>query len=278
MQNAELLGVHYKHDAGGDCQNDVTFAKQTSASMPVAKILIVEDEPAIREMVSYALRQSDFELLEAEDAQQAYGLIADHKPDLVLLDWMLPGQSGLEVARRLRKDAPTSELPIIMLTARGEESDRVRGLECGADDYISKPFSLRELIARIHALLRRSAPHIASPTLQHGAVRLDSLRHEVWVGKKQAEMGPTEFRLLRFLMAHPNRVYSRSQLLDQVWGQNSYIEERTIDVHILRLRKALGKKASGHIRTIHSAGYQFHTDLPAKPKKKSGKVKQRKAA
>ena len=182
------------------------------------------------------------------------------------------------MARRLRKDAPTAELPIIMLTARGEESDRVRGLECGADDYVSKPFSLRELTARINALLRRSVPHVASPALQHGIVRLDSVRHEVWVGKKQVGMGPTEFRLLRFLMAHPNRVYSRSQLLDQVWGQNSYIEERTIDVHILRLRKALGKKASGHIRTIHSAGYQFYTELPARSKKKSGKVKRSKAA
>lgn len=251
---------------------------QTNTNMSVAKILIVEDEPAIREMVSYALRQSNFELLEAEDAQQAYGLIADHKPDLVLLDWMLPGQSGLEMARRLRKDAPTAELPIIMLTARGEESDRVRGLECGADDYVAKPFSLRELTARINALLRRSAPHVTNPTLRHGAVRLDSVRHEVWVGKERAEMGPTEFRLLRFLMAHPNRVYSRSQLLDQVWGQNSYIEERTIDVHILRLRKALGKKASGHIRTIHSAGYQFHTELPEKKKKKSERVKRPKAA
>ena len=246
--------------------------------MPTAKILIVEDEPAIREMVSYALSRSDFELLEAGDAQQAYRVIADHKPDLVLLDWMLPGESGLEVARRLRKDAPTTELPIIMLTARGEEPDRVRGLECGADDYISKPFSPRELIARIHALLRRSAPHISNPVLEHGSIRLDSVRHEVWVGKKQAEMGPTEFRLLRFLMAHPNRVYSRSQLLDQVWGQSSYIEERTIDVHILRLRKALGKKAAGHIRTIHSTGYQFHTDLPLKAKKRPGKPGQRKAS
>ncbi len=239
---------------------------------PVAKILIVEDEPAIREMVSYALRQSDFDLLEAENALQAYALIAAHNPDLILLDWMLPGQSGLEVARRLRKDEPTAEIPIIMLTARGEEADRVRGLECGADDYVSKPFSPRELTARIHALLRRSAPHVASPALQHGAIRLDSIRHEVWVGKKRAEMGPTEFRLLRFLMAHPNRVYSRVQLLDQVWGQNSYIEERTIDVHILRLRKALGKKAAGHIRTVHSTGYQFHTELPPKSKKKANKA------
>lgn len=241
--------------------------------MSAAKILIVEDEPAIREMVSYALRKSDFELLEAEDAQQAYTLIADCKPDLVLLDWMLPGQSGLEMARRLRRDGPTEDLPIIMLTARGEEADRVRGLECGADDYVPKPFSPRELAARIHALLRRAAPHISSPSLQYGTVRLDTLRHEVWVGKKQANMGPTEFRLLRFLMAHPNRVYSRGQLLDQVWGQSSYIEERTIDVHILRLRKALGKKASGHLRTVHSAGYQFDTEPSAKAKKKSGKAK-----
>ena len=246
--------------------------------MPAAKILIVEDEPAIREMVAYALRKSNFELLEAEDARQAYSLIADHKPDLVLLDWMLPGQSGLEMAGRLRKAAPTAELPIIMLTARGEESDRVRGLERGADDYVSKPFSPRELIARINALLRRSAAYISNPILQHGTIRLDSIRHEVWTGKKRADLGPTEFRLLRFLMAHPNRAFSRGQLLDQVWGQNSYIEERTVDVHILRLRQALGKKSSGHIRTIHSTGYQFNSELPAKSKKKLKKVKRPKAA
>ena len=236
--------------------------------MLAAKILIVEDEPAIREMVSYALRQSNFELLEAEDAPQAYAMIADHNPDLVLLDWMLPGQSGLEVARRLRRDAPTAEIPIIMLTARGEEADRVRGLEGGADDYVTKPFSPRELIARIQALLRRAAPHVSHPLLHHGKLRLDPARHEVRLGKKRLEMGPTEFRLLRFLMAHPNRVYSRSQLLDQVWGQNSYIAERTIDVHILRLRKALGEKAAGHIRTVHSAGYQFVDTPPATIRKK----------
>lgn len=241
-------------------------------SMPATKILIIEDEPAIREMVSYALRQADFDLLEAGDAQQAYRLIADRKPDLLLLDWMLPGQSGLEIARRLRREQATAELPIIMLTARGEENDRVRGLDCGADDYIAKPFSPRELIARIQALLRRSAPHVSSSELRHGAVRLDALRHEVWVGKKQIEIGPTEFRLLRFLMAHPNRVYSRTQLLDQVWTQNSYIEERTIDVHVLRLRKALGSEGADHIRTIRGTGYQFHTQPPSNRKKgKKGK-------
>ena len=246
-------------------------------AMPAAKILIIEDEPAIREMVGYALRQADFDLLEAEDAQQAYRLIADRKPDLLLLDWMLPGQSGLEIARRLRREQATSELPIIMLTARGEENDRVRGLECGADDYIAKPFSPRELIARIHALLRRSSPHVANSELGHGSVRLDAMRHEVWVGKKQIDIGPTEFRLLRFLMAHPGRVYSRAQLLDQVWTQNSYIEERTIDVHVLRLRKALGSEAAGHIRTIRGTGYQFRAEPPAN-RKKSKKGKKGKSA
>ncbi len=246
-------------------------------AMPAAKILMIEDEPAIREMVGCALRQADFDLLEAEDAQQAYRLIADRNPDLLLLDWMLPGQSGLEIARRLRREQATSELPIIMLTARGEENDRVRGLECGADDYIAKPFSPRELIARIHALLRRSSPHVANSELCHGAVRLDALRHEVWVGKKQIDIGPTEFRLLRFLMAHPNRVYSRTQLLDQVWTQNSYIEERTIDVHVLRLRKALGSKAADHVRTIRGAGYQFRAE-PAANRKKAKKDKKGKSA
>ena len=239
--------------------------------MPGAKILMIEDEPAIREMVSYVLRQADFEILEAEDAPQAYGLIADHKPDLLLVDWMLPGQSGLEITRRLRREEPTAEVPIIMLTARGEEFDQVRGLDCGADDYVTKPFSPRELVARIQALLRRAAPHADDAAIEHGALRLDPLRHEVRIKGRLADMGPTEFRLLRFLMAHPNRVYSRAQLLDQVWGQSSYIEERTVDVHILRLRKALGKKASGHLRTVRGVGYQFHTD----PGEKSGSGKKR---
>ena len=188
---------------------------------------------------------------------------------------MLPGQSGLEITRRLRREEPTAEVPIIMLTARGEEHDQVRGLDCGADDYVTKPFSPRELVARIQALLRRAAPHADDAAIEHGLLRLEPLRHEVRIKGKPADMGPTEFRLLRFLMAHPNRVYSRAQLLDQVWGQSSYIEERTIDVHILRLRKALGKKASGHLRTVRGVGYQFHTD----PGGKSGAgKKQRKRA
>ena len=228
--------------------------------MTMAKILMVEDEPSIREMVGYALRQNRFEVLEAEDAQQAYGLIADQKPDLLLLDWMLPGQSGLKIARRLRSEAPTRELPIIMLTARGEETDRVRGLECGADDYITKPFSPRELIARIQALLRRSAPHIAEAELESGSIRLVPTRHEVWAGDQAVALGPIEFRLLRFLMSHPNRVYSRTQLIDQVWGQSRYIEDRTVDVHILRIRKALGKQAAVHVHTVRGTGYQFQSD------------------
>jgi len=239
--------------------------------MSAAKILIVEDEPAIREMVGYTLERSDFDFLEAEDAQQAYQVIADKKPDLLLLDWMLPGQSGLDIARRLRRESPTAELPIIMLTARGEEADRICGFECGADDYIAKPFSPRELVARINALLRRTSPHVSNTLLEHSIIKLDAACHEVWVGKKRVELGPTEFRLLRFLMAYPNRVYNRNQLLDQVWSQNSYIEERTIDVHILRLRKALGKKGAPYVHTVRGVGYQFNTSPSEKSKKKSKK-------
>ena len=248
----------------------VTFGTHNDG-MSVAKILIVEDEPDIREMVGYALKRSRFDFLQAEDAQQAYNIIADQKPDLLLLDWMLPGQSGLEVARRLRREPPTAELPVIMLTARGEEADRIRGLECGADDYVSKPFSTRELVARIRALLRRASPHISNTELEHGIIRLDATRHEVWVGKKQIRVGPTEFRLLRFLMAHPKRVYDRAQLLDQVWGQSSYISVRTIDVHILRLRRALGEKGAPYVRTVHGTGYQFTTDPASKTQKEPGK-------
>ena len=234
------------------------------------KILMVEDEPAIREMLSYVLRRANFEPLEAADARQAYAQIADQKPDLVLVDWMLPGQSGLDIVRRLREDEPTAGIPIIMLTARGEEYDRVRGLDHGADDYVTKPFSPRELVARIQALLRRSAPDAVDSVVTVGELTLDPACHEVRIGGKCIEMGPTEFRMLRFFMTHQNRVYSRSQLLDRVWNQSRYIEERTVDVHILRLRKALGKELAKHIRTVREAGYQFHSN-PPQEKKKSGK-------
>ena len=235
-------------------------------AMAGATILMVEDEPAIREMVSYVLDRSGFHVLEAENAQQAYTLVADKNPDLLLVDWMLPGQSGLDVVRRLRKDAPTAETPIIMLTARGEEFDRVRGLEYGADDYVVKPFSPRELVARIQALLRRSAPHAVEAPVTQGLLTLDPVRHEVRVKDKPIEVGPTEFKMLRFFMTHPNRVYTRVQLLDLIWGQSSDIGERTIDVHILRLRKALGSRLARHIRTVHGMGYQFQTDLPKEKK------------
>ena len=232
-------------------------------------ILMVEDEPAIREMVGYVLGRSGFRVLEAEDARQAYTMVADRKPDLLLVDWMLPGQSGLDVVRRLRKDAPTAEMPIIMLTARGEEFDRVRGLEFGADDYVVKPFSPRELVARIQALLRRSAPHTVDAVVTVGDLTLDPIRHEVRTRDGAIEMGPTEFRMLRFFMTHPNRVYSRGQLLDLLWGQSSLIGERTIDVHILRLRKALGGRLAKHVRTVRGTGYQFKTELPKEKKGKS---------
>jgi two-component system, OmpR family, phosphate regulon response regulator PhoB len=223
-----------------------------------ARILVVEDEQAVREMVCFALRQAGFEPLEAEDAVAARRLVADLSPDLVLMDWMLPGTSGIEMTRELKQGELTRELPVIMLTARGEEDDKVRGLECGADDYVTKPFSPRELIARIRALLRRLAPHATEEVVEAGALRLDPASHRVLVADQAVELGPTEFRLLHFFMTHPDKVYSRTRLLDNVWGTNVYIEERTVDVHIRRLRKALEPfGAEGLVQTVRGAGYRF---------------------
>lgn len=222
------------------------------------RILIVEDEAAIREMVRVALERAGFEVLEAGDVSAGRVQIADQRPDLVLLDWMLPGLSGIEFARTLRREEATRELPIILLTARGEEDDRVRGLDVGADDYVTKPFSPRELIARIKAVLRRGAPEIGEGRLEHGDLVLDAVAHRVSIEGRPVELGPTEFRLLQVFMRHPERVYSRSQLIDRVWGGNVYIEERTVDVHIRRLRKALSP--GGHdrfIQTVRGAGYRF---------------------
>jgi two-component system, OmpR family, phosphate regulon response regulator PhoB len=204
------------------------------------------------------LRQAGFEPLEAEDAVAARRLVADLSPDLVLMDWMLPGTSGIEMTRELKQGELTRELPVIMLTARGEEDDKVRGLECGADDYVTKPFSPRELIARIRALLRRLAPHATEEVVEAGALRLDPASHRVLVADQAVELGPTEFRLLHFFMTHPDKVYSRTRLLDNVWGTNVYIEERTVDVHIRRLRKALEPfGAEGLVQTVRGAGYRF---------------------
>lgn len=222
------------------------------------KILLVEDEAAIREMTSMALDRAGFEVLEAEDAQQAERVLSDGLPDLILLDWMLPGTSGIELARRFRRDEYTREVPIIMLTARSEEDDRVRGLDSGADDYVTKPFSPRELIARIKAVIRRTSPDQDEGVLEAKGLVLDTHSHRVSAHGNMLEIGPTEFRLLQFFMAHPERVYSRTQLLDMVWSRGSFVEERTVDVHIRRLRKVLENDGfDGFIQTVRGAGYRF---------------------
>lgn len=226
--------------------------------MTASKILLVEDEPAIREMVVMALERAGLEILEAGDAREAENVLAEGLPDLILLDWMLPGTSGIELARRLRREEYTREVPIIMLTARSEEDDRVRGLEVGADDYVSKPFSTRELVARIKAVLRRSGGADEEGVISVEDLQLDTASHRVSANGEAVEMGPTEFRLLQFFMSHPERVYSRAQLLDRVWGRNAFVEERTVDVHIRRLRKALSDH--GHdrlIQTVRGTGYRF---------------------
>ncbi len=225
-------------------------------------ILIVDDEPAIRDMLAYALRKGDYAPLLAADAREAQERIAERVPDLILLDWMLPGTSGLELARRWRRDALTRDIPIIMLTARGEENDRVGGLEAGADDYVVKPFSARELLARIRAVLRRSRDDDDDGSVQVGALRIDGAAHRVFAdldgNSHPIQMGPTEYRLLHFFMTHAERVYSRTQLLDHVWGGSVYVEERTVDVHIRRLRKTLEPhQLDAMVQTVRGAGYRF---------------------
>ena len=223
-----------------------------------ATILVVEDEPAIQELISLNLEQAGYSPLRAADAEQAFDLVRLELPDLILLDWMLPGMSGIEFARRLRADRRTQSVPIIMLTARAEERDKLTGLDTGADDYIIKPFSPRELNARIKALLRRRAPQATDDTVEAGGLKLDPGSHRVSGNGRALSLGPTEFRLLHFLMTHPERVYSRAQLLDQVWGDHVFVEERTVDVHIRRLRKALEETRQDHlIGTVRGAGYRF---------------------
>ncbi len=223
-----------------------------------AKILIVDDESAIRQMVCLALSQANYDCLEAADTTEAQTKILADKPDLILLDWMLPGLSGVEYSRRLRREKLTRDIPVIMLTARTEETDKVTGLDSGADDYITKPFSTREMLSRIKALLRRTAPHAAESPVEIGGLMLDPVTHRVSARGQHLELGPTEFRLLQFFMTHPERVHSRERLLDSVWGNNVYVEERTVDVHIRRLRKVL--TPTGHdqlIQTVRGAGYRF---------------------
>ncbi|CAK0758390.1 DNA-binding transcriptional dual regulator PhoB [Azospirillaceae bacterium] len=219
-------------------------------------ILIVEDEAALIVMLRYTLEKESFRVISAGDGEEALLLAEEQRPDMILLDWMLPLLSGLEVCRQLRRNAKTRHIPIIMLTARGEESDRVRGLNVGADDYITKPFSLAELTARIRAVLRRAAPSLDEETIQIGDLALDMARRRVTRAGREVHLGPTEFRLLRHFMTHPARVFSREQLLDLVWGHDVYVELRTVDVHIRRLRKAINEGDEiDPIRTVRSAGY-----------------------
>ncbi len=231
--------------------------------MSETHILLVEDEAAIREMLKLSLNKAGFIIEEAESVRQAQTLIFNRLPELILLDWMLPQTSGIEFARQLRKEPQTQQIPIIMLTARGEEGDKIRGLEVGADDYITKPFSPRELLARIKAVLRRTSTTTENEQIIVNDLILDPAEHRVTVLEEEVQIGPTEFRLLHFFMTHPERVYSRNQVLDQVWGGNVYIEERTVDVHIRRLRKALALHGYDHlIQTVRGVGYRFSTKMP----------------
>ena len=221
-----------------------------------ARILIVDDEPAIRDMIQMALEYAGYTCLQAASAAEAHARILDERPDLILLDWMMPETSGYELLRRLRRDELTEQVPVIMLTAKSDENSTVSGLHAGADDYVIKPFASRELIARIDALLRRSDDKSKKSVLDIAGLKLDVVAHAVYGGDEHLNLGPTEFRLLHFLMRNPDRAYSRGQLLDHVWGANVYIDERTVDVHIRRLRKALTQHGGNDpVRTVRGAGY-----------------------
>lgn len=227
--------------------------------MSDSTILVVEDESAIRDMIGMSLERAGFRWLGAASVEEARTCLADNTPQLILLDWMLPGTSGLDFARQLRRDDSTRDLPIIMLTARDAEEDMIRGLEGGVDDYLTKPFSTRELVARIKTVLRRAGSGDEAP-LTIGPLTLEPSSHRVRAGEQKIDLGPTEYRLLQFFMQHPERVFARDQLLDRVWGRNVYIDDRTVDVHIRRLRKALEPHlAAGLIQTVRGAGYRFST-------------------
>jgi len=223
-----------------------------------ANILLVEDEPAIQELLAFNVTQCGYRAIQALDAASAMAQISRELPDLILLDWMLPGSSGIEMARSLRADKRTRNIPIIMLTARNDERDKILGLESGADDYITKPFSPRELMARIRAVLRRRAPEMSDETVSVGGIELSPITHRVSANGANLNLGPTEFRLLHFFMTHIERVYSRSQLLDQVWGDHVFVEERTVDVHIRRLRQTLEPSGlDSLVQTVRGSGYRF---------------------
>jgi len=223
-----------------------------------ATILVVEDEADLSVLMRYNLEAEGFRVLTAESGDEAAEILQETVPDLILLDWMLPGLSGIELTRRWRAREETARVPIIMITARGEEEERIRGLATGADDYVVKPFSLPELLARVHALLRRSSPQLVTSVLRAGDLELDRTSHRVRRSGREVHLGPTEYRLLEYLMRHPGRVYSREQLLDGVWGNDVYVDERTVDVHVGRLRKAINRgRAADPIRTVRGAGYAF---------------------
>ena len=232
---------------------------QARSNLPT--VVVVEDDHGIQELLRFTLERGGYQALCADSAEQAELLLRQSLPDVVIIDWMLPGLSGLALTRKLRSDARTRGLPIIMVTARGEEPDRVAGLEGGADDYIVKPFSPKELIARVQAVLRRRAPELAGGTLTLGPLQLDTDSHEARVSGERIALTPAEFRLLRFFMANPGRVYTRQQLLDNVWGDHVYIEDRTVDAHIRRLRVALGAQAEQMVETVRGAGYKLSTSV-----------------
>jgi two-component system phosphate regulon response regulator PhoB len=224
----------------------------------MATVLVVDDEPDIREVMRFALEEAGFRVLEAGHADEARKTLLSDNADLLLLDWMLPGRSGLELAKELKQSSRTRPIPIIMVSAKGEEEDRVRGLETGADDYIAKPFSPREMVARVNAVLRRARPDDMAEEIEIGGLRIDHVSHRVSANGRRIEIAPTEYRLLHFFMTHVDRAFSRSQLLDQVWGDQVYVEERTVDVHVRRLRKAL--EVTGHdrlLQTVRGVGYRF---------------------
>ena len=229
------------------------------------KILLVEDDTNLVELIRYNLEKEGFDVVSTPDGEEALVLAEEENPDVVVLDWMIANLSGIEVCRRLRRAPATASLPIIMLTARAEESDRIRGLETGADDYVTKPFSPRELVARVRALLRRLRPALSGGNLEYGGIVMDTAAHKVSRDGQPMQLGPTEFRLLRHFMEHPGRVFSREQLLDAVWGRDVYVEQRTVDVHIRRLRKAInGDNLPDLIRTVRSAGYALDSDSALK--------------
>ena len=258
---AKLFLSHYCNILVIDSPYEITLmpCEEDERTMMTPKILLVEDEAPIREMMALALSKAGYTIFEAEDTRVARKLITDDLPDIMIVDWMLPGESGIEFIRSIKSEKLTKGIPVIMVTARAEEDDRVRGLDVGADDYLCKPFSPKELAARIKAILRRTNPQLTDAPIEINGLRIEPDSHRVFADGAPLDLGPTEFRILHFFVTHPERVYSRGQILDFVWGNNVYIEERTVDVHIRRLRKALTPKFNKLVQTVRGAGYRFST-------------------